>query len=1042
MDTVIRFNNHLIDNRQIRIFLSSTFSDMQDERNALIQTFELLKIEAAKRDVSLSVVDLRWGITDEEAKSGKVISVCLNEIENSHPFFIGILGSNYGTAPDRTELKKNPELIERYPWLDDAISDNKDESMSITEMEIQYGVLNNDNIDAAFFFKLCNQPDNHKRLTTLKETIRKKYDPNYQNDFTMPSELCEKVAIKVRKIINKHFPERNIVTPLDRERTAQRAYINSRHSYYFERQFYFDIIDSFVKSDKQHQHLVFTGESGIGKSALLANWIKENEKNSDFNLVYHFVGNSFSGNSYENILRHLCDEIYDLYSIRKKEYINEKIEDEAQRLITEIYTKQKLLVIVIDGINQIITRGDGKEKLLNWLPFANKNVKYIFSTLSNDETSNAFNRRNYRIEIVNPLTKEERKIWIPQYLSRVGKHLDKQKKQLERIINDTKCKNTLVLRTLLDELTCFGIHEELDKRIDYYLSAHSILDFFDRVLQRMEKDYSSQKNIVRHALTLIAVSEHGLSEDELLEILGLKQQPLEWHLFFCSFFNHFVVSNGLISFSHQYIKDVVNNRYCKCQNASELLSYRKEIIDCFVGQKEDGRLYDYREISELTYQYYKTNNHKSLYNILIKKDVFNTLFEAHEDTNLFSYWEYLTSLIKYGYSLSDYLDDDIISDTSLLLDTYHNISFFIIHYFNNRVLALRFGMKRLEIFEDLIKNDRSLSVTPLYAQLLNDIGINTTSSLEKANYLRKSIEIYILYYVFNQQESFLIDIADSYHNLAVCHYELLEQGDFTLFDSAKSEEREALRWLDKALCCFPNEELNILERKCISLNTYSNILALRGDSFTESLQRINEAEKIARYLLGNNKLSGATLAITLENKGLKLKKISSVGITEIENCYKEALNLYSQLAKLFPNKYIGNLADMYEKIAMLISDDSQREIEVFDLFEKSLKQYKQCLVYSDDYFIDIARIHNNIGWTYYKTAKNYTDLLEAKKHLMECLSIRRNLVQTGVLQEGALHKVLCNLYTVFQQLGMHVEAMQYYIEATRLKMRLNGYGRR
>lgn len=173
--------------------------------------------------------------------------------------------------------------------------------------------------------------------------------------------------------------------------------------------------------------------------------------------------------------------------------------------------------------------------------------------------------------------------------------------------------------------------------------------------------------------------------------------------------------------------------------------------------------------------------------------------------------------------------------------------------------------------------------------------------------------------------------------------------------------------------------MNILERKCISLNTYSNILALRGDSFTESLQRINEAEKIARYLLGNNKLSGATLAITLENKGLKLKKISSVGITEIENCYKEALNLYSQLAKLFPNKYIGNLADMYEKIAMLISDDSQREIEVFDLFEKSLKQYKQCLVYSDDYFIDIARIHNNIGWPYYKTAKNYTDLLEAKK---------------------------------------------------------------
>lgn len=309
-----QFESHLIDNRQVRIFLSSTFSDMQDERDALIQTFEMLKIETAKRNVSLSVVDLRWGVTEEEAKSGKVISVCLNEIENSHPFFIGLIGNNYGTAPEPSELEKNPELKERYDWIEKAISDG----MSITEMEIQYGVLcNTDDTDAAFFFKKSNQPDNNKRLTTLKEKVREKYDPYCQNDYTTPSELCEKVAVEVRKIIDKHFPEKDEFTPLDRERTAQRAYINSRHSYYFERQTYYDIIDSFVRSDEQH--LVFTGDSGIGKSALLANWIKQNNNNPDFNLIYHFVGNSFSGNNYGNILRHLCDEIYDLYAIKKDE---------------------------------------------------------------------------------------------------------------------------------------------------------------------------------------------------------------------------------------------------------------------------------------------------------------------------------------------------------------------------------------------------------------------------------------------------------------------------------------------------------------------------------------------------------------------------------------------------------------------------------------------------------------------------------------------------------------------------------------------------
>lgn len=1029
-----RFDNHLIDNRQIRIFLSSTFSDLQKERDALIQTFELLKVEAAKRNVSLSVVDLRWGVTEEEAKSGKVISVCLNEIENSHPFFIGILGNNYGTAPKLSELEKNPELKERYNWIEKAISDG----MSVTEMEIQYGVLYaKDEIDAAFFFKKSNLADNNQRLTALKEKIREKYDPNNQNDFTTTSELCEKVTFEVRKIIDKHFPKKDVVTPLDKERIAQRAYINSKHSYYFERQYYSSIIDSFVHSGEQY--LVFTGESGIGKSALLANWIKKNEKNPNYNIVYHFVGNSFSGNSHEDILRHLCDEIYDLYSIEKKRSVNETLEDEAQRLITGINAKQRLLVIIIDGINQIITRGDGREKLLHWLPYANKNVKYIFSTLPNDETYDTFNRRKYRIEIIKPLKKKERELWIPRYLSRVGKHLDNQKKQLNRIANDKECENTLVLRTLLDELTSFGIHEELDKRIDYYISAQTIPDFFDRVLQRMEKDYGAKNNLVGHVLTLIALSEHGLLEDELLDILGLKQQPLEWHLFFCAFYNHFVVKNGLISFSHQYIVDTVNNRYIKCHNDTELLSYRVKIIDCIVRLKEDDYLHDYRIISELTYQYFATKNHKALYEILIRKDVFNTLFEAQEDTKLFNYWEYLTSLKDCGYSLADYLNNDTVFDTSLLLDTYHHISFFIRDYFNDRLLALRFDKRRLEIYEGLIVKDGSLYATPSYAQILNDIALSTTYPLEKTEYLRKSIEIYLLCYGVNQQDSFLIDIADSYHNMACCHYELLEQGYTTYFDSAKSEEREALRWLDKALGSFPNDELNILEKKCISLNTYSNILAMSGEFYIESLQAINEAEKIARYILGSNSLSGKMLANTLENKGLKLKKLPLADITGIESCYKEALNLYLQLAKIFPNKYMGDVADMYEKIAVLISVDSKRESEVFDLFEKSLKQFVQCLTYSDDYLIDIARIHNNIGWTYYKTAKKESDLMEAKSHLMECLSIRRKLVQRGVLQEGALRKVLCNLYTILQQLGMFEEAKQYYIEATIIKMRLSGY---
>ena len=128
-----RFESHLIENREVRIFLSSTFSDMEEERSALVKRFDKLKLEANRRNVSLSLLDLRRGVTDEEARTGKVLSVCLNEIENSHPFFIGLLGSRYGYAPKLSEIEKNPDLEERYPWIREDIAQER----SITEIEIQ-----------------------------------------------------------------------------------------------------------------------------------------------------------------------------------------------------------------------------------------------------------------------------------------------------------------------------------------------------------------------------------------------------------------------------------------------------------------------------------------------------------------------------------------------------------------------------------------------------------------------------------------------------------------------------------------------------------------------------------------------------------------------------------------------------------------------------------------------------------------------------------------------------------------------------------------
>lgn len=109
---------------------------MQAERDYLMtKTFPRLRALAQERNVSLVEVDLRWGITkEEEGQSGKVVFTCLNEIEQSHPFFIGILGNRYGWCPEEKDLMSNEVFRQRYGWIARDIHHR----LSMTEIEIQY----------------------------------------------------------------------------------------------------------------------------------------------------------------------------------------------------------------------------------------------------------------------------------------------------------------------------------------------------------------------------------------------------------------------------------------------------------------------------------------------------------------------------------------------------------------------------------------------------------------------------------------------------------------------------------------------------------------------------------------------------------------------------------------------------------------------------------------------------------------------------------------------------------------------------------------
>jgi tetratricopeptide (TPR) repeat protein len=714
---------NLIENRQIRIFISSTFRDMQAERNYLVdKVFPALKRYCQERDVTLIELDLRWGINEEDSKQGKVVEICLQEIENTHPFFIGLLGYRYGWIPSQKEIKKNPQIPELYPWIASDISDRR----SITEIEMQYGVLRSkEDINAYFYlrspgmatppqFKEKKGDKREQKLNHLKEQISSQ-DKYPVRDYASVEELGRQVEADFKQLVDTLFPQGKL-SDVEKERLQQKAFLKSRTSVYISSPENDKRLDDFMDSDLPA--LVITGESGMGKSALVANWIAANEETMNGKLIYHFVGNSGLEGDYRKITQRLINEIKWVYGLsedkdeleslsNKPSADSDKQKEELEKLLLSIVDKGRLL-IVLDGINQLAERDNAK--LLNWLPVFPKNVKAIYSTLPDDATMMVFKRRGYDVFTLQPLNIEKREELIRTYLNTYSKSLLPE--QEKRIASDKECENTLVLRTLLDELRIFGVHEEIDHRIDDYLSATDIHMFFNKVLARIESSYNyDTTNFVRDAFSLIAVSRAGLSETELLNLTGAP--PLYWVQLYNAVVSHFTVKNGLITFSHSYFRESIRQRYLSPENE---IIYRNWIVEYCEKELLRGhssiRIYD-----EFPYQLHLLHQYDRLYSFLSDFDVFDYIY--YKDIyELGAYWRTLIHEDKEKYQLRTYLE----LKTGDIARLYNNIGFFINKLFQDNSLTMEYHLKALAIRERVLGTEH-----PDTATSYNNIGVTYKS---------------------------------------------------------------------------------------------------------------------------------------------------------------------------------------------------------------------------------------------------------------------------------------------------------------------------
>ena len=105
-----------------RVFVSSTFTDMQKERSILQRdAFPRLEKCCEENGAKFQAVDLRWGVNEESQRNQKTLQICFNEIARCQkispkPNFVILLGEKYGWQPI-PEIIPEEEMISIFRMI-------------------------------------------------------------------------------------------------------------------------------------------------------------------------------------------------------------------------------------------------------------------------------------------------------------------------------------------------------------------------------------------------------------------------------------------------------------------------------------------------------------------------------------------------------------------------------------------------------------------------------------------------------------------------------------------------------------------------------------------------------------------------------------------------------------------------------------------------------------------------------------------------------------------------------------------------------------
>jgi WD40 repeat protein len=389
--------------KTVRIFISSTFRDMHAERDHLVRVvFPELKERCRKIHVHLIDVDLRWGVSEQDAQDGKALDICLDEIDTCRPFFLGLLGHRYGWIPagehhsitaqeiyhgvlgndiprqvvdlwgilegkleHRPLTERQRDVLQRayrqdlqkrkYILAEDVTDEERNVIRSVFAGYARYQK------DRSFFFfrseALSRQlagsrlaeffeetGEMRERLARLKNQIRESGLSWF--DYDTVEELGQKIVESLWTAIGHEVgPQPKPAADwVEEETELHQLFIAERTPRFAGRRGTLDALHRFAEDESDARVLLASGEPGCGKSALFARFTEElTGRHPDWQVISHFVGASAASTSLNSMLRRLCTILYRTCGfLRQMEHRLRDVQgdDERARAAREVIEKE------------------------------------------------------------------------------------------------------------------------------------------------------------------------------------------------------------------------------------------------------------------------------------------------------------------------------------------------------------------------------------------------------------------------------------------------------------------------------------------------------------------------------------------------------------------------------------------------------------------------------------------------------------------------------------------------------------------------------